>query len=196
MTTSKRVDRKAQIMAAAAEVFSELGFERASTRAIAKRAGVAEGTIFNYFPTKRDILVYVLECQLLDTIPQFEDSDDAETVLSSLLESRLQMWKEHSGIMRVMVSEGLFDEQFRDLYRDRIYTPAMMRIGECIERLQKNGSLIDADPKLVSRMMQGVVLAYGLMTPMAREIEDSEALSRQLTQIMLQGLSPRKPEPI
>ncbi|MFL7790868.1 MAG: helix-turn-helix domain-containing protein, partial [Anaerolineae bacterium] len=41
--------RRNQILDAAAAVFAEKGFHRTTTKEIASRAGIAEGTIYNYF---------------------------------------------------------------------------------------------------------------------------------------------------
>jgi AcrR family transcriptional regulator len=48
--------RKRQILQAAAQVFAEKGFNGATTREIADIADVAEGTIYNYFDSKEDLL--------------------------------------------------------------------------------------------------------------------------------------------
>src|SRR2546430_14366674 len=53
-------------MEAAAEVFAERGFEGATTAEIAQRAGVAEGTIFKRFRTKRDLLLAVVGPHLME----------------------------------------------------------------------------------------------------------------------------------
>jgi AcrR family transcriptional regulator len=45
------------ILNAAAMVFNEKGFDRATTREIAREAAISEGTIYNYFPAKRDLLL-------------------------------------------------------------------------------------------------------------------------------------------
>ncbi|MHB1463398.1 MAG: TetR/AcrR family transcriptional regulator [Armatimonadota bacterium] len=192
LPTPKRADRKEQILSAAMEVFAELGFERATTRAIARRAGVAEGTIFNYFATKRDILVCALEQHILETIPHFVLSDDVETMMRKLIGNRLQMWKDHSGILRVMISEAIFDDEFRDLYRSRIYTPAMQKLNECVTQQRLQGHFVDVEPAIVSRMMMGVALGFGLMNPVAGEVDDIEGLSIKLTKVLLQGLLPRE----
>lgn len=44
--------RRAQILAAARSLIAEQGYERTTTAQIAKRAGISEGTIYNYFPSK------------------------------------------------------------------------------------------------------------------------------------------------
>ena len=50
------VDKKTAIMEAALKLFTERGFHGTSTAQISKEAGVATGTLFNYFPTKEDLI--------------------------------------------------------------------------------------------------------------------------------------------
>jgi AcrR family transcriptional regulator len=51
---------RARILAAAEEVFTEHG-AAASTEEVAARAGVAVGTVFRHFPTKRDLLAAIMK---------------------------------------------------------------------------------------------------------------------------------------
>ena len=50
-----------RIVTAALKLFESKGFERTTTKSIATRARVAEGTVFNYFETKEDIALYFFE---------------------------------------------------------------------------------------------------------------------------------------
>ena len=49
-------DKRTAIMEAALKLFTERGFHGTSTAQISKDAGVATGTLFNYFPTKEDLI--------------------------------------------------------------------------------------------------------------------------------------------
>lgn len=49
-------DKKAALLKAALKLFTERGFHGTSTAQISKEAGVATGTLFNYFPTKEDLI--------------------------------------------------------------------------------------------------------------------------------------------
>jgi AcrR family transcriptional regulator len=49
--------KRRRILNAAQELFAELGFEAASMEAIARRARVSKGTLYNYFASKEDLLV-------------------------------------------------------------------------------------------------------------------------------------------
>src|SRR5690349_23099894 len=58
--------RRAQILDAATRVFASKGFNRATIRDVAQEAGVADGTIYNYFANKTDLLFGLLD-RLNDT---------------------------------------------------------------------------------------------------------------------------------
>ncbi|MBN1106890.1 MAG: helix-turn-helix transcriptional regulator, partial [Deltaproteobacteria bacterium] len=52
---SKKIVRKESIIHAAIEVFSKKDFKSASISEIAQKAGVADGTIYQYFRNKEDL---------------------------------------------------------------------------------------------------------------------------------------------
>ena len=56
----KMAEKEKKIIDAAIAIISEKGFSASSTSEIAQMAGVAEGTIFRYFKTKKDILRGIL----------------------------------------------------------------------------------------------------------------------------------------
>lgn len=56
-----RAERVAAIMHVAREVFCQKGYVETSTAEIAARVGVVEGTLYRYFPSKRDLLIKVVE---------------------------------------------------------------------------------------------------------------------------------------
>jgi len=49
-------DKKESLLQAALKLFTERGFHGTSTAQISKEAGVATGTLFNYFPTKEELI--------------------------------------------------------------------------------------------------------------------------------------------
>lgn len=52
--------RRGQIVAAATELFSTLGFYRTTIKDIAKRAGISSGLVYQYVREKEDVLLLVL----------------------------------------------------------------------------------------------------------------------------------------
>ena len=59
-TRNKEQVRK-RIIAAALSLFQTKGFDATTTKAIARKAGIAEGTVFNYFKTKEDVALHFFE---------------------------------------------------------------------------------------------------------------------------------------
>jgi len=49
-------------------LFAQKGFFQTTTKAISRKAGIAEGTLFNYFPTKEDLALYFFEEELAGII--------------------------------------------------------------------------------------------------------------------------------
>ena len=56
---SAKFERKERLSAAALTLFRSQGYESTTVDQIARRAGLAKGTFFNYFPTKDAILRYL-----------------------------------------------------------------------------------------------------------------------------------------
>src|SRR5260370_5042242 len=61
VTADARQATRARLLAAAAEEFSRAGLERASIDAISLAAGYGKGTIYNYFPSKEELFLAVVE---------------------------------------------------------------------------------------------------------------------------------------
>lgn len=55
---------RSAIVRAALGLFQTKGFDQTTTKAIARKAGVAEGTVFNYFRTKEDIALHFFNEEL------------------------------------------------------------------------------------------------------------------------------------
>jgi AcrR family transcriptional regulator len=68
---NKEKTRKA-ILRAALDLFAEKGFYKTTTKAIARKTGIAEGTLFNYFETKEDLALYFFEEELTKVIAWYE----------------------------------------------------------------------------------------------------------------------------
>jgi len=62
---------KERILAAALELFREHGLEGTTTKQISKQAGIAEGTLFNYFKTKEDLALFFFQKETSDLVEWF-----------------------------------------------------------------------------------------------------------------------------
>lgn len=161
---ASRAEREQQIMDAALRVFEKNGFEKSTTKAIAAEAGVSEGTLFIYFKTKRDILISAMRREIIDPLPELlmQGSISDEEIVRGLIANRLEMIRNHSGIIRLMLAEGLTN---RDLQREfflRIFTPGSSVAIEYLSRRMNDGAFRQMDPTTVVRMLISTIVGYGL----------------------------------
>ena len=61
ITNEIKIETKENIINAATELFATHGFDKTKTKTIAQLCHIAEGPLFNYFPTKDDLLIAVFE---------------------------------------------------------------------------------------------------------------------------------------
>ena len=71
ITTEAKIANRERILAVAAQLFQEQGWESATTRDIASGAGIANGTLFNYFPSKEAIGAALMEVMLTGAWKEF-----------------------------------------------------------------------------------------------------------------------------
>lgn len=62
---------KERILEAALQLFRDKGLEQTTTKEISRKAGIAEGTLFNYFKTKEDLALYFFQKETEDLIRWF-----------------------------------------------------------------------------------------------------------------------------
>src|SRR5262245_11180108 len=70
---SNKERTKEKILAAALALFRENGLDGTTTRQISKKAGIAEGTLFNYFKTKEDLALFFFQKETRDLIEWFRN---------------------------------------------------------------------------------------------------------------------------
>src|SRR3954471_16277407 len=63
---------KQNILAAALQLFQKQGLEQTTTKQISRKAGIAEGTLFNYFKTKEDLALYFFQKETEHLIGWFQ----------------------------------------------------------------------------------------------------------------------------
>ena len=68
----KREESRRQILDAAMELFYEKGYDETTTRDIIKKTGILNGSLYNRFPSKGDILLAIVSEYLEDTASTFD----------------------------------------------------------------------------------------------------------------------------
>ncbi len=116
---SRRTREK--ILEAALSCFEELGYDEATTAAIAGRARIAVGTLYGYFADKRDILLEVLDRTLREVAdyvirgldPELWDGGDSRESMRRLIGAVFHARTVSPGIQRIIWERYFKDPAFR-----------------------------------------------------------------------------------
>jgi AcrR family transcriptional regulator len=110
VTAETKLATRRRILAAARDCFFRAGFEAATTREIAAAAGIAAGTLFNYFPAKEAIAMAIVADALGEARRQFEGRPRGESLeedLFALIAAELRSLRPHRGYLRPVLETAL-----------------------------------------------------------------------------------------
>lgn len=190
--------RREQIVGAATRVFAEKGFRRATTREVARAAGVSEGTIYNYFEDKDALLLAILD-RLNETERRAEDFEegmaaDFRGFLEQYLRRRMSLIWENREVFRVVLSEMLVNSELRERYRRQVVEPTMRIAEENFRMRMERGEVREMDTPLVMRSVAGALLGVVILGLLGDEEIDSRSdeVPYVLAGLLLHGLDARK----
>jgi AcrR family transcriptional regulator len=201
----RKSERRRRVLEAAREVFLEHGYEHATTREIATRAGVAVGTVFVYARDKRDLLMTIvnddLEALTEASLAKLDPAQPFLDRLIALFEPRYRYWVRDPEISTVALTETAArwlddndpSETARFLRR-RLGLTA--KIAEMVEAEQRAGRLgTPDDPPAVALFVMGIYLAHVRFWLGERNPQVAEGIARLRRQLRLAmaGLAPNAP---
>ncbi|GAA1860817.1 TetR/AcrR family transcriptional regulator [Actinomadura bangladeshensis] len=186
MTPSKplRADarrNRARILAAAQEVFAERGAS-ASTEEVAARAGVAIGTVFRHFPTKRDLLAAImkdLRRRLIDRAETLIADGDPATALFDYFTYLVESSAEIGTVVNLLAEERASIDP-----DDQIM--ALSRAFDTLLEAAKGAGTVRPDARLDEVMALVTATAHGALAGAW-----SHDLRRRTLALVLDALRPR-----
>jgi AcrR family transcriptional regulator len=200
----KLSEKQAKILEAAIEMFAEKGYAATSTSEIAKRAGVAEGTIFRHYKTKKDLLMAIIKPTVAKVVAPFlakefvkevfeQQYKSYEDFIRALMKNRFEFVQKHLPIIRIFWQEIAFhaeiQEQIQKVFTENVYE----KFKRIIEHFQEKGEIVDLPPDAIIRMtittIAGFLLTRFLVLP-DRVWDDRLEMERTI-QFLMHGLAKR-----
>lgn len=186
--------RRAEILEAAADVFSRKGYERATTREIAGTADVSEGTLYNYFGGKSDLLNAVANSfadEITGEIAALQ-ADNLHDMMAQLLTDRFRSGRERRLFMLFLYEARLNP----DVHRETVQAALQRIIAATEDRFQElvsGGVMRPVDPALAARAISATIMGFAAMYEMGQASPKSNGISAEqwglaLTDLFLNGL--------
>lgn len=192
--------RRNQILDAAVGVFAEKGFQRATTREIADAADVSEGTIYNYFDSKEDLLIGIMNhLAEVETLPEElveALKGDVRELFIAVFRHRAEHIQEGQEMLQAVLPEVLTTSDLRESF----YQQYVLRLATILEQYVQAridlGHIRPVDAALATRAVQAMIFGLLILRIFGDEtvLAKWEALPELLTTIIFDGLRPREGE--
>ena len=154
---ARSLERQRKLLRAGRLLFAEKGYEATSIQQIAARSGAAAGAFYTYFPSKRQLLV-VLMNELLQRLASLNllpnrGGNDVRTGLRKFLASVFRADREYYGVLRAWQEAALSDAELGAMQRTiEVWTHArVLGVFQLLQRHPK--ARRDCDLPAFARMM-------------------------------------------
>src|ERR1700694_4044521 len=155
MKTKTEAKRQA-ILKAAAEVFREVGFERASMSEIRARLGGSKATLYNYFPSKEKLFFEVMHEAKTQELEEaagglHPEADDLKQELLRFGQKFLTVLysPEAIAVRHLAIAESRRSESGK-LSFERAVVPLEKQVAEFFKKTMRRGQLRTADAKIAA----------------------------------------------
>jgi AcrR family transcriptional regulator len=159
--------KREQILNAALTVFSKKGYGEATIPDIAQEAGVAVGTIYNYYQGKRHLLISLIETFVITEpfkklIEHPPEADDV-AFFSSMIEERLEFGTGNLDRFFFLFGEIQRNPELRQQYVEQVLHPIMKYIEDYLNSRVDSGAFRPVNTAVMSRLLPAMVIGLVLM---------------------------------
>lgn len=186
-------DKGTAILEAALTLFVRSGFHATRVEEIAERAGVAKGTVYEYFPSKEALFKGILDLSFQRYCGTAREAvrsrGRASAQLAALIEASQAFARENRPLARIVLEtlSGM-DEQLRVHI---LTTRAQVRqiFQQVIEAGIQAGEFRPLDPDLATSAVMGAVTGLFKQWIFGEQGQPPAEAAAQLLDLLLQGLS-------
>jgi TetR/AcrR family fatty acid metabolism transcriptional regulator len=156
-------DKAQRILTAAQHMFAETGYDQTTMVDIARRAGVAEGTLYEYFRNKEDLLFSSLGNRLAAHGALMRDLERPSPLLllRQMIGHHFFLYLSEPDFMKVLIFEGIFNKGFYLSTAKTAYRSYVTAFDPVLETGQAAGCI---RPDIDSRVFRNLLL--GLLSHM------------------------------
>ena len=182
---SKKRDRSAseeRLIKAGLEVFAKNGFNGATTRIIAQKAGVNESLIGRYFDGKEGLLIAIVQTFIQEMIERelpYPPQDSLQQELKAYIRQRLELGCSHANFVHIIMSQALVDRKFKKRAIETVPIQVDPHLIQRVQLLAENGKLNPSDVEQiceeVDTFMDGLFFFEGILHETAQEILTQKA---------------------
>jgi AcrR family transcriptional regulator len=168
-TRVRAVDRRAQVLAVATQIFARQGFAGTTTRQIAEAAAVNEAIIFRHFSSKEELYWAVIEEQFVRLAParelekRYATISDTLELFTTIAQDVLDRNSDDHPLKRLLLFSALENHRLSSrFYRQYAAGFYELLAGYVRERIER-GEFRPVDPVLAARGFLGMMIYHDLV---------------------------------
>ncbi len=188
-----------KILKVAQKLFARNGYDGTTTKELAEKAGIAEGTLFRHFTNKKAILVEIATqgwVELLtDLLTELSEMASYEAI-SQVMYKRMLRLGDNYDMMRVCFMEVQFHQDLRERIQSEV-VEKMTDVAEAFfQTAMERGVYRRMNPRVIAQVFLGMFVVAGfshetLVQPGASPLEIKE-MAEGLADIFLNGVLAKK----
>lgn len=193
--TATENETETRILTAAQRLFARHGYGGTTTRDLAQAAGVAEGTLFRHFESKKAILVRVategwVEI-LTDLLTELSEMGSYKAI-GQVMRRRMWNFSHNAELVRVCFMEAQFHPDLREQIQTEVITK-MTDVAEAFfQTAIDRGIYRPMNPRVIARIFLGMFTVAGFSQSTLGDEDGSpkamQELAEGLTDIFLNGV--------
>ncbi len=199
VSDEEKLQRRAEILEAAKEVFAGKGFQATTIADIAKQAGLAYGSVYWYFDSKDELFHALMEVEedalrshLEAALSGIDAGSDGEVVFRAAVRATFEFFEADRATVKLLFRDSTaFGDRF-EKHLAGIYERFIGDIEASIVGAQKRGDIIDAPPRMVAFSLAALIgqLAYRRLT--TDDGVEAAVVADFVVSLVLDGLRPRR----
>jgi AcrR family transcriptional regulator len=195
----RKAARPGEVLEAATAVLIEKGFAATTLDEVARRAGIAKGTVYRYYATKEELFEAVAkqaterQLHLLERLLDPQWSSIAATLSDLLAEcANVLNTGQEPAIASLVIAEARRFPELAQIWHDSVSSRVLDALAAWIAAAQGRGEVRAGDPRLLAYSLSGPILVAVLFDsifgPIGVNGPDLDALARQHAELMLRGI--------
>ncbi|GDX81307.1 TetR family transcriptional regulator [Deltaproteobacteria bacterium] len=184
-------ERRASLLAAAREVFAERGYHGASVADILTAAGVARGTFYNHFESKRDVFAAVLAELMGQIVGVIRPIDVQRPVIEQVHENLRLIARgmaEAGDAVRILFTDAQSVDGEGEAALGAFYAVALDRVERALAAGQGLGLVRVGETRQTARCLLGLLKEPVMQARLAHEPLDAEALADAIFALLRGGV--------
>lgn len=193
LNTSDMPNGKKKVLKAALRLFSEQGYDGTSTAQIAEASGMSQATIFKYFKSKDDLLLFIIEPIIDHILPTYGESfakeiktvnQDLEGIVDFIIQNRYQFLVQNKDAAFILLSQVMINDHIKTMLLNKFSSLKDIFLENVWKTLKDTGEMRDdIDILSLVRLMASQIIFYFLQSQRILKNDDSAQVQKDLNQI-------------